>query len=196
MIIYIEGVDGSGKSTFAKAITTYLQDQKFKVYPKAEKLMVTHPWRLDRISKVNLATKIRQCAESDTIYIVDRGELSDIIYRTFDSDKYSALMTLKEYYELYKMHEHQHMIVHCDSVRSEQLMLLRGEDNLISIREHQKLRYLFNQIMPLFNARKFDAAVSIENPTYLDLICADIRMQLLIAEATDQVNLFEVTDND
>jgi len=186
MIVYIEGVDGSGKSTFAKAITEYLQEHGFDVIPKAEKLMVTHPWRLDRISKDELTYRLRGCLTNDNkVYIVDRGEISDILYRTFDSDKYSALMTLQEYYNLYKLYANKYFFVHCDSQRSEELMLKRGEDNPISITEHQKLRYLFNQVMPLFNSRKFDAAVSIENPSYLTAICASIRMDLIMQGASD-----------
>jgi len=186
MIVYIEGVDGSGKSTFAKAITEFLQEKEFDVYPNAEELMVTHPWRVDRIAnKEQLSFKLRSCLTSDKIFIVDRGELSDIIYRTFDFDKHSALMTLDEFYKLYQMYSHRYIIVHCDTNQSEQLMLNRGEDNHVSITEHQKLRYLFNQIMPLFNARKYDAAESMKNPDYLPTILADIRITLLWRGAID-----------
>lgn len=185
MIVYIEGVDGSGKSTFAKAVTEYLQDQGFIVHAKAEKAMVTHPWRLDRISAQELIFKIRARVTSKEVFIVDRGELSDIIYRTFDFDKYQALMSLKDYYRLYERYAPNYIIIHCDTDRSEELMLARGEDNKISIVEHHKLRYLFNQIMPLFNAIKFDAAISIDNPNYLPAILANIRMELILRGAKD-----------
>jgi len=185
MIIYIEGVDGSGKSTFAKAITEYLQAQGFKVHPKAEKMMVTHPWRLDRITAVELRHRIVSRAISNEVFIVDRGELSDIIYRTFDFEKYQALMTLEEYYNLYRQYSAQHIIVHCDSDRSEELMLARGEDNKISIVEHQRLRYLFKQIMPLFHAIKFDAALSIKDPNYMNIKCSNIRMELIMRGVPD-----------
>lgn len=185
MIVYIEGIDGSGKSTFAKAVAEYLTEKGFAVEPKAEKFMVTHPWRLDRINKDRLNYHLRRCLASSKVYIVDRGELSDIIYRTFDSHKYSSLMTLKEYHEFYLNYARKYIIVHCDTNESEQLMLARGEDNPISISEHQKLRYLFNQIMPLFNARKYDVSITKTNPSYLDAILADIRMTLILQGATD-----------
>jgi thymidylate kinase len=188
MIVYIEGVDGSGKSTFAKAITTYLQEKGFAVYPKAEKLMVTHPWREDRTTKEELTIQLRSCLASNMVHIVDRGELSDIIYRTFDSHKYQSLMSLYEYHLIFRAYSHRYIIIHCDSEMSEQLMLTRGEDNHISIVEHQKLRYLFNQIMPLFRARKFDAAKSIADPDYLPNMCHTIRMDLLSMGATDHDN--------
>ncbi len=186
MIVYIEGVDGSGKSTFAKHITKYLQDTGFNVVPNAEKAMVTHPWREDRIDKDTLIMRLRQrLADKYTIYIVDRGELSDIIYRTFDLDKYKALMSLEEFYRVYYIYSKYYHIVHCDSEMSEELMLKRGEDNEISIKEHQKLRYLFNQIMPIFHATKFDAAKSMTEPNYLDNICELIRFNLLMNGAID-----------
>ena len=180
MIVYIEGVDGSGKSTFSKALAEHLQKEGFDVVPKANKLMVTHPWRPDRIDKASLRRQLKKCLNSPQVFIVDRGELSDIIYRTFDLDKYSALMTLKEFYNIWLYNQNKYLIVHCDSDLSEQLMLARGEDNEISIVEHQKLRYLFNQIMPLFNAVKFDAERSIDSKSYLEVICAGIAIQLVI----------------
>lgn len=185
MVVYIEGVDGSGKSTFAKAITEYLTEKGFAVEPKAEKFMVTHPWRVDRVSKDKLHYHLRKCLASSKVYIVDRGELSDIIYRTFDSNKYSSLMTLKEFHDFYMTYARKYIIVHCDTHESEQLMLARGEDNPISISEHQKLRYLFNQIMPLFDAIKYDVSVSKTNPDYLNAILANIRMTLIMRGATD-----------
>jgi hypothetical protein len=174
MVIYIEGVDGSGKSTFAKAITEFLKKEQFTVHPNAEKAMVTHPWRLDRTNKNDLLFNLRARLLSPDIFIVDRGELSDIIYRTFDYEKYSALMTLAEYYEHWRRFSDQYIIVHCDTHRSEELMLARGEDNQVSIVEHQRLRFLFNQVMPLFNAIKYDAAIGISNPDYLLAVCNNI----------------------
>lgn len=180
MIVYIEGVDGSGKSTFSNALTAHLQKEGFDVVPKAHKLMVTHPWRHDRLNKADLRYRLNGCLTSEKIFIVDRGELSDIIYRTFDFEKYSALMTLKEFYNIWRENQTNYLVVHCDSDMSEELMLKRGEDNEVSITEHQKLRYLFKQIMPLFNAIPFDAQRSIESATYLEVICAGVAIQLLI----------------
>ena len=187
MIVYIEGVDGSGKSTFAKAITKHLQEQGFDVVPKAEKFMVTHPWRLDRVNKDKLLFELNRCLNSGAIYIVDRGELSDIIYRVFDNEKYSALMPLNEYYLHFREYSTEYIMVHCDSIRSEELMLARGEDNPISITEHQRLRYLFNMIMPLFGAIKFDAAISIASPAYLDAMCRNIATRLLQKQCTREL---------
>lgn len=183
MIVYIEGVDGSGKSTFATAVTEYLQKEGFTVHPKAEKMMVTHPWRPDRVTREQLIDRVTNRLISNEVFIVDRGELSDIIYRTFDHDKYQELMSLKEYHELYQRHAMSYIIVHCDTNRSEELMLARGEDNKISIVEHQKLRYLFNQIMPLFGAIKYDAALSMASPTYLATLLSSIRMELILGGA-------------
>ncbi len=183
MIVYIEGVDGSGKSTIAKSITEHLIKERFVVHPNAEKMMVTHPWRFDRINREQLIDRVTSRLLSDEVFIVDRGELSDIIYRTFDFEKYQALMTLKEYHELYQRHAMSYIIIHCDTNRSEELMLARGEDNKISIVEHQKLRYLFNQIMPLFGAIKYDVALSMSIPSYLPAVLADIRMQLILGGA-------------
>ncbi len=185
MIVYIEGVDGSGKSTFAKHITKYLHEHNFHVVPFAEKFMVTHPWREDRISARDLQIKIRALTNSSEVFIVDRGELSDIIYRVFDHHKFKPLMSLNTFYNLYNICKKKYIIIHCDSKKSEELMLKRGEDNLVSIEEHQKLRYLFNIIMPMFDAIKYDVEQDINNPNYLDNISLSIKMKLLEAGAKD-----------
>lgn len=158
MIIYIEGVDGSGKTTLINILTERIKQledlKKVKLVEHAEELIPTHPKRQDRIIKEKLITELqRMNSEITTIYLIDRGPISDIIYRTFDEHK--PIMTMYELQQLYSVLDNM-FIVHCDSDKSFDAMTKRGDENNISIKYHSELRYLFNQVMPTFNSFKID----------------------------------------
>ena len=180
MIIYIEGVDGSGKTTLARALAKRLETLSklngIKVEPDGETMISTKPWQEDRITADALVDNLlKMSKDTTTVYIVDRGPLSDIIYRTFDDGKYSPVLNLEQFLYVWLANSRGFIVVHCDSALSEELMHERGDDNEVSIKEHRKLRYLFQQIMPLFSAKVFDVkrAISKER-VYTQMVVNEI----------------------
>lgn len=160
MIIMIEGVDGSGKTTLRKALAEKLNKTKAvkgieEIIEDAELLIPTRPSQPERLNREELLNKLKDFAtDNKRIYILDRGPISDIIYRTFD--KHEPVLTLLEMLQVSLSTQLNSVIIFCDSDKSEEFMLKRGEDNPVSIQRHQELRYLYKQVMPLMDAITVD----------------------------------------
>lgn len=160
MIIYLEGVDGTGKSTLADALAKRLEDLKpvkgFSVVRDGELLIRTRPGSR-KLNQEQLIEKLSDMAISgDTIYICDRGPLSDIIYRTFDDE--SPVLPLDNFWFIWLAHQMFIVTVFCDSDKAQELMVARGDDNATAINRHKELRYLYQQIAPMFNMIPYDVA--------------------------------------
>lgn len=161
MIINIEGVDGTGKTTLATELYERLMQlaniKKIKVVRNAEPLISTHPKRPGRLTKEELKQKLSEMVnDNTTVYIIERGVLSDIIYRTFD--EYEPVLSLLEYLSFSIVHQSRMIIVACETDNAEELMKARGDDNLISLTRHKELTYIYKQLLPLFNSIKYDVA--------------------------------------
>ena len=151
MIVYIEGVDGTGKTTFAKALYEKLKKEKIfkKVEPDGEALIPTKPKDPKRLKPQELHIKFVEMAEDlNTLYICDRGPLSDIIYRTFDN--YTPVVDLITLSTMIAMSGPKVFLVHCDTADSFTNMMTRGETNPTSINFHKALKKLYRQIIPTF----------------------------------------------
>lgn len=161
MIIYIEGVDGSGKTTLLNMLAEKIDPIKIirgiELIKDANKFIPTLPTVKDRVSSHDLVKEIKRMASDDTtIYLVDRGPISDIIYRTFD--EYKPVIDLDDIIKLLKplIDDDRVLVLFCDSDKAYSKMLDRGDNNKIAITHHKQLRYLFNNIMPLFSNYKVD----------------------------------------
>ena len=149
MIIYLEGPDGSGKSTLIEALNDMLVGSGYEVDACANRFIPTHPlakYRPDGASRIDETTMYRalkKMAKSDKIYIVDRGPISDIIYRTFDD--FEPVTTLSRFIsELQKL---QHTkIIYCHNNKAEEMMLKRGDDNPIAIAKHKEISKLYELV--------------------------------------------------
>jgi thymidylate kinase len=155
-----EGVDGSGKSTLKQEVINRLEQLKtlkhIEIVADAEKLIPTHPKREDRITKAKLYSELmRMALDTTTVYICDRGPISDIVYRVFD--KYEPLTSLGELF-MFMVRVDQIVVVYCDSDMSEELMLKRGEDNPVALQRHQELRKLYKQVMSMFLHVQYNVA--------------------------------------
>ena len=85
MIIYLEGPDGSGKSTLADKIAELCKQLNKKYDRNGEPKVSTHPTRPNRVNANEVFNILRSMAESDEIVILDRGPISDNLYRMFDN---------------------------------------------------------------------------------------------------------------
>lgn len=163
MIIYLEGPDGSGKSTLRAELIKALairQDelQKLeitKIVENGEELIPTRPTNPKRLSLISLFTELCHMAEDlRTLFICDRGPISDVIYRVFD--EYQPILTLNQYMNFWIRYHHFIVTVYCDTDQSEEVLKTRGDNNPIALANHRAIRYLYKQIMPLFSPIKYD----------------------------------------
>lgn len=151
MIIYLEGADGSGKTTLAKKLANQLRGTGYEVVEDAEKLMSTHPTRPNRVDKETLLDVWSKCLKDNKYYIFDRGPLSDIIYRVFDN--YEPVISLGEFSQILQsnLRSNKLKLIYCDSEEAYQAMLNRGEDSFIAVSKHAELRKLYRLVMTMFS---------------------------------------------
>lgn len=159
MIIYLEGVDGSGKSTLKKELADRLfqlaELKEITVVPEGETMIPTRPLAPDRVDAKTLLQRLHDMANDlNTVYICDRGPLSDIIYRAFDD--YKCVIPLEVFWTFWLANQHFIVTVFCDSNTSYTSMMERGDNNQYAINNHYAIRHLYQQIMPLFGPVKYD----------------------------------------
>lgn len=145
MIIYLEGPDGSGKSTLLRNLKEVLQ-QNWKVDAYANMRIPTHPARSGRVTEKVLYSELKKMAnDKHTVYIVDRGPISDIVYRVFDD--YSQVTTLSKLTEFMRNNSRGIYTIYCCSSKAEENMLKRGDDNPIALTKHKEITKVYNLVM-------------------------------------------------
>lgn len=153
MIIYLEGPDGSGKSTLLNDIANHIHD-KFKVdiIRNANQFIPTHPKADHRINETLLFYTLRKLAKDDkAVYIIDRGPISDLVYRVFDS--YDWVTTPNKVIEFFKKYSNKIMTIYCRTDLAEKKMLERGDENPIAIEKHKEITKLFDLFMSSYKDR-------------------------------------------
>lgn len=143
MIIYLEGPDGSGKSTAATNIAKRLVGLGYQVDRFAERNISTHPTRPYRIDDFHLFDELEYMEKDDTIHILDRGPLSDIVYRVFDD--YKPVANFTQYLSFFSHHEA--IIIYCKTDNAEQAMNERGDDNPVALQRHKELTKVYDIVM-------------------------------------------------
>ena len=151
MIIYLEGPDGSGKSTLADAIAKDLKSKGYEVDRFAERNVNTHPQRPYRLNKEHLFDELKYMAKDSGIHILDRGPLSDCIYRIFDD--YKPVASFADYIPLFKDFDSkdQLVMIYCHTPIAEQAMRERGDDNPVALSRHKELTKLYTMLMGVLN---------------------------------------------
>lgn len=144
MIIIVEGVDGSGKSTLLNRLYTDFFDEVDKIEFNGEAYIPTHPKSLYRISEKSLYTQLNKMCKDKTLYLVDRGPISDIIYRVFDN--YKSVTTLDKLLNFISTHS-KIFYIYCNTDKSLEAMTERGDDNPIAFEKHKELKKLYNIVM-------------------------------------------------
>lgn len=163
MLVIFEGPDGSGKTTLQNKVYEVMikYSNTLKVVANGEALIPTHPKSEVRVNKRELYKQLkRMITAKDTLYLVNRGPISDIIYRVFDN--YLSVSTLPELIEFIKKYERQLIIVYCHSKVAEQKMLERGDENPIAIDKHKEISRVYDIVMSVissnmkYNFKHFD----------------------------------------
>lgn len=147
MIIYLEGPDGSGKSTLSDAITNELIKRDLPVIQtKDGKCDIdTHPRSQYRNTAPQLIMNFVDMAYKDAIYVLDRGPVSDVVYRQFD--EYEPVINSGQLYCLLNMTVDKVYVVYCRTDVAEEKMLERGDDNPIAIKKHKEIAKAYDELM-------------------------------------------------
>lgn len=163
MIIYLEGPDGSGKSTLTQHICKALDEHPDVRYinPNARDLVPTHPNRPDiRMNEKALFAKLRRMALDNEVHILDRCFISDCIYRIFDD--FAPVTNIHKCIEFLNKHNKRVFTIYCRTANAEDFMLKRGDDNPIAIKKHKEITKAYDMIMSLifanvkYNCFKYD----------------------------------------
>lgn len=152
MIIQVEGVDGSGKSSLVKHLGEFFDklndglDQPFNYNLEAEKLIPTKPGA-PRIDSIQLHEVLDAMAEDDTtVFVLDRGPFSDIIYRLFDDYMpVTTIGTLAKRFDKWTK-QNKGIVIYCTTRKAEENMLKRGDDNEVSIKNHKLLSKIYDML--------------------------------------------------
>lgn len=156
MIIYLEGPDGSGKSTLSDAITDELitRDMPVMQIKDGNCGIDTHPKSQYRNTPDQLISAFAQLAYGDIIYVLDRGPISDVIYRCYD--EYEPVISVDKVVNLLSLLKDKVKVIFCDNDIAEQKMLERGDDNPIAIAKHKEITNNYRSIMYFIEHEVFD----------------------------------------
>ena len=146
MIVYFEGPDGSGKSTLLNAIANDLINKGYKVDAQANSFIPTHPKAEYRVSERQLYRALKKMAnDKSTVYLVDRGPISDIVYRVFDD--YTPVTTYYKFMDFMAHNYFNILPIYCRTDLAEKKMLERGDENPIAIKRHKEITKVYDIIM-------------------------------------------------
>lgn len=149
MIVYIEGPDGTGKTTLARKIEEVCAQQKLKCI-FAEPLIQTNPTKPGRVSETGLAYRlIHMLRNNRVVFILDRGPISDCVYRVFDD--YSPVMPLAWLMDIFEHLRNKLVFIYANNANAEYYMLQRGDDNPVAIAKHKKISYVYEMLKGYFS---------------------------------------------
>lgn len=176
MIIYLEGPDGSGKSTLANSIYKVCLEENIDVERFAERNISTHPLKPDRISFDRLIDELTYMAEDNMVHILDRGPISDCIYRMFDN--FDPVGKLEDYIKLFKkfVDKNQLILIYARTKAAEKAMKERGDENPIALNRHKELSKAYDLIMGVIS-------YSINS----DMLIYDFTVDNALEEATQRI---------
>lgn len=139
MIIFVEGVDGSGK-------TTLVNELRFMGYTIAELIPRGKSNDGDYWTKLN-----EKYAES--VVIMDRSFLSEIVYRTYDRRELEMpiLNLMSIFFEC------DYAIIYCHSDTAFLDSMARGEDNIMEHSASIHIQFLYIRLLQL--ATKLDKKI-------------------------------------
>lgn len=130
MLVILEGVDGSGKTT----LCNQLKEKGFIVEPPVDRLE-QFPY-----------SKWFQLSQKRDITIVDRSFITELVYRTIDG-KPTGKMTLKEMCDVLQFCK----IVLCETDSAFEDSMLRGEDNITNEKTSKQIQRTYQIITTMLS---------------------------------------------
>ena len=129
MIVIVEGVDGSGKSTLCKKLVDLGYDQS---------IITGGPTEYKRYK--NLADNYKR-----SVVIMDRSFITDMVYRSLDLNERRGM----DLYEMVNILKTDVKIIHCKSETSYEDSMLRGEDNITSRQRSDIIKNTYDIIISM-----------------------------------------------
>lgn len=128
MIVWIEGVDGAGKTTLCQTLRdTYGYSVVNGIARQSDKIKEHNYWR-------QLICKLQ---DTGTVWIMDRSPITELVYRLVDTDpSYMSGDLLKELCLCNRC-------VLCTKETAFKDAQTRGEDNITNYQLHSKLTHLY-----------------------------------------------------
>lgn len=130
MLVILEGVDGSGKTTLCNQL-------------KEKCFIVESPvYRLEQFPYIRWF----ELSQKREITIVDRSFITELVYRTIDG-KPTGKMTLSEMCDILQFCK----IVLCETDSSFEDSMLRGEDNITDEKTSKQIQTAYRIIVTMLN---------------------------------------------
>lgn len=134
MLILLEGVDGSGKTTLCNQL-------------RKEKFVIKKP--IDRIANfpyTSWSNLVAESAISKQDFIFDRSFISELVYRTTDKKEIGTMAFLDMCYIL-----NYCKIILCETNTSFEDAMTRGEDNIIDRQVSNQIKQAYRTIVTMLN---------------------------------------------
>lgn len=149
MIVYIEGPDGTGKTTLAHNIDKVCAQHGISCL-YGEPLIQTNPTKPGRVSETELVYQlVKMLRDDEVVYILDRGPISDCVYRAFDD--YEPVMPINWLMDIFGQFRNKIVFIYANNANAEYYMLQRGDDNPVAIAKHQKISYAYEMLKGYFS---------------------------------------------
>lgn len=125
MIVFVEGVDGSGKSTLIENLSNLYSNIRISR-------------REDGPLMWNKVISLGKSLGKDAVILVDRSPLTEYVYRTED-DK----MCKYQYSQVLKWLK-SGKVIYCNNDYAYSNAISRGEDNLTDENRHSKVKHIYD----------------------------------------------------
>ena len=130
MIVIVEGVDGSGKSTLCKKLVDLGYDQAIITGGATE---------FERYENLKNSYKY-------SVVVMDRSFITDLVYRSIDCKQRRGM----NLYEIMQICDDRVKIIHCTSDTSFKDSIERGEDNITTETENLTIKSVYHTIINIF----------------------------------------------
>jgi thymidylate kinase len=166
MLTIIDGLDGTGKTMLVKE---YIEKGNYIQIPTTRgSEFSTFPDDPARITANYCIEKMIEWIKSDKQYIMDRGPISDIVYRVFD--KYKSVITLQTITEMLNTFPGFRVIW----AINDKNFYERGDDSEIAVNRHEEIKKVYELIMPYIAESMFDWEEKLKEETPYQITIDDL----------------------